>query len=289
MSFWTDALGAQIRFYDAGGYKTRVIEHGEGEAVIMMHGLSGHAESFIRNVVPLGNAGLRAISMDAIGHGYSSKPLDATYHSPLFVEHLKRFMDAAGIVRAHLVGQSLGGWTAMHFAQMYPERVLSLVSLTGAGILLDDEASRKKSEEVHNAVRAVTQNAVQAPTRESVRKRLEWLMLDPASVTDDLVETRYRIFTLEDSLRAMPKMVAEQPGEGNRPYMIDEAALRALRTRTLIIWSDRNPTTPAEVGRVAATLMPNARFEMVTQAGHWAQYEQPDTVNRLLVDFLRAG
>jgi 2-hydroxy-6-oxonona-2,4-dienedioate hydrolase/2-hydroxy-6-oxo-6-(2'-carboxyphenyl)-hexa-2,4-dienoate hydrolase len=287
MSFWTDSLGAQIRFYDAGGTRTRVIEAGSGEAVIMMHGLSGHAESFIRNVVPLGNAGFRAISMDAIGHGYSDKPLDATYHSPLFVDHLRRFMDAAGIKRAHLVGQSLGGWTAMNFAQRYPERVASLVSLTGAGILLDDEASRKKSEEVHNAVRAVTQNAVQAPTRESVKKRLEWLMMDPASVSDDLVETRYRIFTLPDSLKAMPKMVAEQPGEGNRPHLLTEADLAKLDVRTLVIWSDRNPTTPQEVGRRAAELMPNARFALVENAGHWAQFEQPDTVNALLIDFLR--
>lgn len=287
MSFWTDALGAQTRFYDAGGYRTRVIEAGDGEAVIMMHGLSGHAESFIRNVVPIGDAGFRAISMDAIGHGFTDKPVDVVYHSPLFVEHLRQFMDAAGIARAHLVGQSLGGWTAMNFAQRYPERVLSLVSLTGAGILLDDEASKKKSEEVHNAVRAVTQNAVQEPTRESVRKRLEWLMLDKASVTEELVETRYRIFTLADSKKAMPKMVAEQPGEGNRPHLITEAGLAAIQVRTLVIWSDRNPTTPQEVGRRAAELMPNARFALVENAGHWAQFEQPDTVNKLLIDFLR--
>ncbi len=288
MSFWTDALGAQIRFYDAGGIKTRVIEAGEGEAVIMMHGLSGHAESFIRNVVPLGSAGFRAISMDAIGHGYSDKPLDVTYHSPLFVDHLLRFMDAAGIERAHLIGQSLGGWTAMNFAQRHPDRMHSLVCLTGAGILLNDEASRKQSEEVHKAVKSVTQNAVQEPTRDSVRKRLEWLMLDPASVTDDLVETRYRIFMLDDSRQAMPKMVAEQPGEGNRPYLLKEDDLAALDVRTLVIWSDHNPTTPAEVGRKAAALMPNARFELISNAGHWAQYEQADTVNKLLIDFLRS-
>ena len=67
MSFWSDALGAEVKYHDAGGWRTRVIEAGQGEPVIMMHGLSGHAESFIRNVVPLAQAGFRAIAMDAIG------------------------------------------------------------------------------------------------------------------------------------------------------------------------------------------------------------------------------
>src|SRR5690606_25558954 len=140
MTFWTETLGCEIKYYDAGGWRTRVIEAGSGVPVIMMHGLSGHAESFIRNVRPVGDAGFRAMSVDAIGHGFSAKPLDVTYHSPLFVEHLKRLLDAIGAPKAHLVGQSLGGWTALHFAQLYPSRVASIVSVTGAGFLLDDEA-----------------------------------------------------------------------------------------------------------------------------------------------------
>ena len=287
MSFWTDALGAEVRYHDAGGWRTRVVEAGQGEPVIMMHGLSGHAESFVRNVVPLAQAGFRAISMDAIGHGYSSKPLDVTYHSPLFVEHLKRFMDAIGARKAHLVGQSLGGWTAMNFAQQYPDRVRSIVSVTGAGILLEDEASKKKSEEIHKQVQTVTQNALQTPTREGVRKRLEWLMLDPKSVTDELVETRYTIFMLPDSRQAMPKMVQEQPGEGNRAHLMREKDLAALSVPTYVIWTDHNPTMPASIAERAAKIIPGAKYSLVEGAGHWPQFEKPEVTNKLLIDFLK--
>ena len=287
MSFWTDALGAEVRYYDAGGWRTRVIEAGMGEAVIMMHGLSGHAESFIRNIVPLAEAGFRAFAMDAIGHGYSAKPLDAPYHSPLFVDHLRRFMDAAGVKKAHLVGQSLGGWTAFNFAQKHPDRVQSVVSVTGAGFLLDDEASKKQSEEVHKRVQAVTQIALQAPTREGVRKRLEFLMLDPKSVTDELVETRYKIFMLPDSREAMPKMVAEQPGEGNRGNMLREKHLAAFKSRTHIVWSDHNPTTPASVAERVAKLIPGATYSLIKGAGHWPQFENPVETNGLLIKLLR--
>ena len=287
MSFWVDALGCEIKYYDAGGWKTRVIEAGNGEAVIMMHGLSGHAESFIRNVRPLAEAGFRAISMDALGHGYSAKPLDVTYHSPIFVEHLKRFMDAAGIGRAHLVGQSLGGWTAFHFALEYPERVISLVSVTGAGFLLSDPESRAESERIHARVGEVTRKASDEPTREKVKERLEWLMADKSAVTDELVDTRYAIFMLPDSRQAMQKVVSEQTGEANRQHLLTEDKLARIQTRTTIIWSDRNPTTPWTVAQRVAQIMPNATFHLVSDAGHWPQFEQAERVNALLIKALK--
>ncbi|MBM0104916.1 alpha/beta fold hydrolase [Steroidobacter sp. S1-65] len=287
MTLWTDALGCEIKYYDAGGWRTRVIESGTGVPVVMMHGLSGHAEGFIRNVRPVAAAGFRAISMDAIGHGFSAKPTDVTYHSPLFVEHLKRLLDTIGAQKVHLVGQSLGGWTALNFAQLYPSRVASLVSITGAGFLLDDEASRKESEEIHARVQAVTKKASEEPTREKVRERLEWLMLDKSIVTDELVETRYTAFMLPDSRAAMAKLVAEQAGPDNRRNLLTEEQLARIQIPTKIIWSDRNPTTPWSVAKRVAEIMPNASFELVEGAGHWPQYEQAAAVNRILIDFLQ--
>src|SRR5918997_2291776 len=104
MSFWIDALGATVRYHDAGGIRTRAIEYGDGEPLVLMHGLSGHAESFIRNVRALGEAGYHVYAVDAVGHGFSDKPDDAMYHSPLFEAHLLGFLDAIGAERAHVIG-----------------------------------------------------------------------------------------------------------------------------------------------------------------------------------------
>jgi len=287
MSFWIDALGCEMKFYDAGGWRTRVIEAGEGPAVIMMHGLSGHAEGFIRNVRKIADAGYRAISMDALGHGFSAKPTDVTYHSPAFVEHLKRFMDAAKIDKVHLVGQSLGAWTGFHFAMEYPKRVHSLFSVTGAGFLLSDEASKAESERVHAKVGSVTKKATEAPTREKVKERLEWLMLDKGAVTEELIDTRYTIFMLPDSRACMQKMVAEQTGEENRAFLLTEEKLAGIDHRTTIIWSDQNPTTPWTVAERVSKIMPNATFHLVKGAGHWPQFEQADAVNALIVKSLK--
>lgn len=287
MTFWIDAIGASVRYYDAGGIRTRVIEAGEGEPLIMMHGLSGHAEGFIRNVKPLAEAGYHTYAVDAIGHGFTDKPADATYHSPLYEKHLRDVMDAIGGEPAHVIGQSLGAWTAWRLALAEPERFRSLISATGAGILLDDEESQRQSEAIHKKVGAVTAKALEEPTRERVRARLEWLMASPDRVTDELVETRYTIFNLPDSRAVMGKMSAEQTSDENRAYLVNEAQLAQTKVPTMLVWTDKNPTVPASVAERAASLVPGARYELVENAGHWPQFEQSEVFNALVLDFIK--
>ncbi len=287
MSLSTDALGAQQRFIQAGPWRTRILEAGSGDHhVILLSGITGHIEGWTRNVNELAARGLHVVAIDAIGHGFTDKPTDREYTAPLFAEHLIAVLDALGIERADLVGQSLGGWNALYTAKTHPDRVGRLAHVTGAGVLLDDEARARESADVGDRVRAVTQQALEEPSIETVRKRLEWLMYKPETVTDELVETRYRIYTLADSRAAMPRLVAEAPGPANRPYLLTEQDLAAIHHDTLIIWSDHNPTTPPEVGRRAAEIMPNAGFAMIEDAGHWPMFEQPEAFNRVLGDFL---
>lgn len=290
MTFWNDALGAEVRYHDAGGWSTRSLEAGStGDHVICIGGLTGHVEGFVRNVVPLSERGLRVHAIDALGHGCSAKPEDVTYHAPVFTDHLLRLLDAIGADKAHIVGQSLGGWTALWTALNHPDRIGRIVHVTGAGIALAEEERQRESANVHSRVQDVTRRAVDTPTRDSVRTRLEWLMADPASVTDELVETRYRIYTREDSRRTMPKLVAEQPGEDNRAYMLTEQRLAAIESEVLVLWTDQNPTTPAEVGRKASDILPNGTFDMIHDAGHWPMFEQPDAFNRVVGDYLAGG
>jgi hypothetical protein len=84
MTIWTDTLGAEIRFRQAGAWRTRSIEAGDGPAVIMMGGLTGHAEAFSRNVLPLAARGLRVHAIDCLGHGLTDRPIDVVYHAPVF-------------------------------------------------------------------------------------------------------------------------------------------------------------------------------------------------------------
>lgn len=281
-SFWLRMLGCSVRWYDAGGISTRVVEAGAGEPVVLLHGLSGHAESWAKNILPLAER-FRVLAVDMIGHGLTDKP-DRPYLLPAFVEHLRDLMRAAGASSAHLVGQSLGGWAAAWLALEHPEEVRTLTLVTSAGLKVTLETDRLG--QLQSQVRAVTQRALDAPTRESVRTRLEWLMHQPASVTDELVEVRYRIFTRPDSRRTMARMVDDVTGSANLEYALTEDRLRRLDVPTLVLWTRHNPTTPWEEGEAAAQVIRESRFELMEGCAHWPQFEDPVRFNALVLAFL---
>ena len=282
MTLWLDLLGCSVRYHDAGGITTRVLEAGTGEPVVLLHGLSGHAESWARNVVPLAER-FRVLAVDMIGHGLTEKP-ERPYLLPTYVEHLQAVLHAAGADEAHLVGQSLGGWVAAWLALEQPAAVRTLTLVTTAGLKVN--LATEGMQQLQAQVRSVTQKALGAPSRESVRARLEWLMHRPETVTDELVELRYRIFLREDSRRTMGQMVDEVTSDANLAYALTEDRLRSLETPTLVLWSRHNPTTSWMEGEAAAAVIPKGRFELLEDCGHWPQFEDPERFNAIALAFL---
>src|SRR5260370_13310440 len=94
------------RYYAAAGIRTRCFERGEGKPVILLHGGGGHAETWVRNLIPLSEK-FRVLAIDYLGHGYTDKP-KITYNLDAFSKHLLDFMDAAGTTKTHLSGATHG-------------------------------------------------------------------------------------------------------------------------------------------------------------------------------------
>ena len=273
-------MGAEVRYYEVKGNRTRVIEAGSGPAVFLLHGLRGHAEGFSRNVVPL-SAHFRACAVDMLGHGLTAKPA-VTYDIPTLAHHVVDLMDVLGVECASFIGQSLGGWVASWIAIEQPERVDKLVLATGAGLqLTPEDGTPSVAAQVHQ----VTQAALAAPTRESVRKRMEWLMYRPEQVTEELIDVRYRVFV---EAREMLQKVVDDTTYANQPYFLTPERLRRITAPTLVYWTRHNPTTSWETAQKAAQLMPSSTFELMDDAGHWPMFERPDEFNAKTIAFLRA-
>ena len=190
MFLWPEIARGALRLgrVNAGGISTRYVEAGDSnasEAVVFVHGTGGHLEAFTRNLLPHAEK-FRTIALDMIGHGYSDKP-DHDYEIHHYVAHLLSFCDALGLRRIHAHGESLGGWIAAQFAIDHPDRVASLTLNTAGGLNTDPAVMQR----VYN----VTMKAVAEASPQTVRARLEWLMNDPARVTDDLVELRLAIYS----------------------------------------------------------------------------------------------
>ncbi len=279
LSFWTELSGVDFSFstVDAKGVPTRSLQAGHGEHVIFLHGTSGHLEAFIRNI-PAFAPHYRCHAIDMLGHGFTGKP-DYPYEIPRYVEHLVNYMDACGIARAHLVGESLGGWVAAWLASEQPERVSSLQLLCSGGT--------KANPAVMERIRNSTLQAVASDDISLTRKRLELLMADPAaSVSDELVETRHLIYHAPDFVRNVENLLCLQNMETRQKNLLRADRLAKVKTPTLIIWGNENPFGQVPEATELAQMIGGSRLEIFSHCGHWPQHEQAEHYNRLALEFL---
>ena len=128
--------------------------------------------------------------------------------------------------------------------------------------------------------------AAKDPAWERVKARLEWLMADPAMVTDDLIKTRQAIFQQPDWLRACEANMALQNLEIRKRNMLTDEALRAIQAPALVLWTTKDPSGPVNEARRITSLIPNAQLAVMDNCGHWPQYEDTETFNKIHLDFL---
>jgi len=278
---WPEIANGSLRlgFVQAGSVKTRFVEAGDpeaDEAVIFVHGTGGHLEAFTRNLLPHA-AHIRTIALDIVGHGFSDKP-DHDYEIRHYVQHLLDFCDATGVRRAHLHGESLGGWIVAQFAIDHPDRVASLTLNTAGGLNTDPAVMQR----VYN----VTMKAVAEASPETVRARLEWLMHDKSRVTDDLVELRLRIYTQPGFLRAMEHILCLQNMDIRMRNVLTDESLMRITAPTLIIWTDHDPTAPVATGERFQRAIAGSRLVIMDDCAHWPQWEKADEFNALHLAFL---
>ena len=283
-SFWVEAMGAETRFTDVGGHRTRSVVAGQGALVILLHGITGHAETWIRNIISL-SAHHQVHALDMLGHGLTAKP-DISYSIASLGEHVLAYMDAIGAPSAIIVGQSLGGWVGGWIAVNQPDRVRGYACVTGAGLEVSADAAAL-TQKIGAKVASATASATSTPTRQSVRARLEWLMHDASVVTDELVEARYKIYADPAFTAISDRMVGELTGAGGGAWTLTRERLAAIACPALVLWTRQNPTMPWDVGHEASRIIPGASWYLMEDAGHWPQFEKPAEFNGVLLDFLR--
>jgi pimeloyl-ACP methyl ester carboxylesterase len=283
-TIWVDLLGTQTRYYGKQ-FRTRVIEAGDGEPLLLIHGVGGHAEAYSRNVARLGKQ-CRAMAIDLVWHGFSSKPPHDGQTLPTMAAQLIDLLDSLGIERTHLEGESLGGWVGIWFAIHHPERLNKLILNTSVGVRYAPGTIEERPHEGRELLKQRSMEAINNPTRETVRKRLEWLMAEPDRVTDELVELRYRLYTEPETRRALTD-VFTKTFDTDTQFQFQEGDLQGVKAPTLVFWTDRNPGTGPDVGQRLASLIPGAQFYCMADAAHWPQWEHPEEHDDVVLRFLR--
>jgi 2-hydroxy-6-oxonona-2,4-dienedioate hydrolase len=280
---WLDILGLpfSVSWVDAGGVATRSLQAGpaDGPVVVFLHGTSGHLEAFTRNVRPHVEAGYRVHAIDMLGHGYTDKP-DYDFEIPRYVQHLTDYLDACGVERVNLAGESLGGWVAGWFASEHPERVISLQLIAAGGT--------KANPEIMERIKTSTRTAVSTDDIELTRQRLHLLMHDPAKdVSEELVQVRHRIYHEPDFVANIDHLLCLQEMEIRQRNLLREDRLSKLAAvPTLIIWGRENPFGDVPEATKMHEDIPGSRLELYESCGHWPQHERHEIYNPMAIEFL---
>ena len=284
-TMWSDLATSsfEVTFPVVGGVRTRVLTAGSGPALLLLHGTGGHLETYQKNVTELSQH-FQVIVPDMIGHGYTDRP-DVDYTLDDYADHLFALLDHFGVSTAYLSGESIGGCIAAWMALRSPERAAALVLNTGI-LERPDEAGLAQLADLE--VR--TARLVDELTLDVVRRRMEWLVLDPSVMTDEMIRIRYDIYSqpgmVDDVVKILHAVLEMNRGLYCGGDYIDAKRLPEISCPTLVLWSDHNPGKPYERVKPAIDSIPNVKVHVVADAAHWPQFEQPQVVNRHMIDFL---
>lgn len=279
-SIWSDLQGVAFEqgYLDVRGVRTRYLHAGDPEkpALVLLHGSGGHAEAYVRNLEAHAQH-FSTWSFDMLGHGYTDKPghpLEVTH----YVNHLMAFLDTVGVERASLSGESLGGWVVARAAADHPARVERLVLNTAGGSQADAKVMAR--------IRRLSMAAAEDSSWETVQARIVWLMADKSKGYEDIVASRQLVYRQPGFAAAMDDIMALQDPETRASNLLGEAEYGAITVPTLVLWTSDDPTADVSEGRRIASMIPGARFEVMEGCGHWPQYEDHKTFDRIHLDFL---
>jgi 2-hydroxy-6-oxonona-2,4-dienedioate hydrolase len=239
--------------------KFRFIEVGEGETLILLHGLFGALSNFqdlieyfrtkYKVVVPI----LPLFELDIL-------------HTTVggLAKFVNRFIDTRNYRDIHLMGNSLGGHVALVHVLKHPEKIKSLI-LTGSSGLFENgmgDTYPKRGD------------------YEYIKKKTQLTFYDPKMASKELVDEVYEIV---NSRIKVIKIIALAKS-AIRNNLGDE--LSNVKQPTLLVWGNNDTITPPFVGREFNKLIPNSELYFIDKCGHAPMMEVPDEFNRILDKFL---
>jgi pimeloyl-ACP methyl ester carboxylesterase len=241
--------------------KFRFIEEGEGEPLVLLHGLFGALSNFAdiieyfrgrgnKVVVPL----LPLFELDLLHSTVGG--LEKFVHK--FIEH-------KNYTNIHLLGNSLGGHVALLHVIKHPERIKSII-LTGSSGLFENgmgDTYPKRGD------------------YEFIKKKTELTFYDPKSASKELVDEVYSI--VNERIKTIKIIALAKSAIRNN---LGEE-LNQIKQPTLLIWGNNDSITPPFVGREFQRLIPNSELHFIDKCGHAPMMEVPDEFNRILHQFLQ--
>jgi 4,5:9,10-diseco-3-hydroxy-5,9,17-trioxoandrosta-1(10),2-diene-4-oate hydrolase len=283
-----DGDGYPVRYYDSGPRADAPGGTGRGDAdtVVLLHGGGPGASSWSNfgTNMPVVAKRFRAVMMDLPGYGGSAVRPPTAHFFTLAADALAGLLDELAIDKVHLIGNSLGGGTALRFALRYPDRAGRLVLMGPGGLTLNVLAP----DPTEGVQRLIDFAAPPGPSRDKMAAFLRVMVYDQRLITDELTDERYALACQPEALAGMAAMGSSFFGEHAEDGMLWREAHR-LKHEVLLIWGREDRVNPLDGALIALKQLRRAQLHVFGGCGHWAQLEKFDEFNDLSLRFLAGG
>lgn len=260
-----DVEGIATNYHDVGSGPPVVLIHGSGP------GVTAHANW--RLTLPELGTRFRVLAPDVLGFGYTERPAGVTYDMEVWTRHLLGFLDALGLERVSVVGNSFGGALALSLATRAPDRIDRLVLMGSVGVPF----------EITPGLDAVWGFQ---PSLEAMRDLLGIFAYDQSRLTEDLVRSRLVAATRPGVHEAFGSMFPAPRQRSVDAMTIDDAAIRSITAPTLVVHGRDDRVIPLANSLRLLELIGPSQLHVFGQCGHWVQIEHAATFSRLVGDFL---
>ena len=239
--------------------KLKYIEEGQGEPIVLLHGLFGALSNFKDLIEHFRHTNKVIVPMLPLFE------LDLLHTSVGGLQKfVHKFLEARDYKNVHLLGNSLGGHVALIYTLKHPERIKSL-TLTGSSGLFENgmgDSYPKRGD------------------KEYIRKKTQLTFYDPAMATEELVT---ECFEITNNRIKVIKIIALAKS-AIRNNLGEE--LNQIKQPTCLIWGNNDTITPPFVAKEFNKLIPNSELHFIDKCGHAPMMEVPDEFNRILAGFL---
>lgn len=245
-----------------------------GEPLLLLHGFGGDKDNWAM-YAPEMVGKYRLIAPDLPGFGDNIRDIGRDYDMATQAGRVRDFLDAMGIEKCHIGGNSMGGFVALRFALDYPERLLSMTLFNNAGVVGINESELQKEAQAGN-------NPLEIQSADDVKRMLAFVAHKPMKVPRQFRKIFYEDFAAHREL--LDKIFWNLVEDGTVRPLNDQ--LNQVKVPTLIIWGRHDQLIDVSCVKVLEDGIPNAESVIFEDAGHVPMIEKPKETAARHLEFL---
>ena len=272
LALWAQAPASKE--VEVFGQKIHYVEAGTGSTVILLHGLGGDLTNW-SFTTPVLAKNFHVFVPDQIGFGASDKPW-IDYRVATLVDFLDGFYKKLGIPKATLVGNSLGGWTALAYTLAHPDKVDRLVLVDAAGYSVAKTGVQLQREFLQ---------VLNPSTVEGEKALMRTILANPAMVTDAFAENAFAGHLRKNDGYTIDRFLDSVM----RNEDVVDGKLGAIKAPALVIWGREDHLIPLAAGQMMGNEIAGAQTVILDHCGHVPQIECAVPFNTALLKFLSAA